>query len=151
MVERLEHDRKRLFTQDLQIKKKLLKIYINGIYLVEKAMTLRNWDEVTIQIQNLELFRLPSLFDPERSKAISTKVQWTSPDIDLCKLPATAMHHRISYSSMNEFSVHNNQRAHLENREVVVRVSAGDPEVDKKLPIELGQFILAMDVIESKW
>ena len=155
MAERLEHDRKRLLQdekiKDLQTRKEILKIYIDCIYFVEKAMTLRNWDEVTIQIQSLELLHLPSRHDPQRSKALSTKVQWMPPDIDLCQLPAAGIQHRILYSSKNEFSVHNNRRACLENREIMVQISEGDPEIDKVKPKELGQFILAIDEIESKW
>ena len=155
MFERLEQERKKQLetekNQDLEAKKKILKIYINIAYLTEKAMTLRNWTEVMIQIKSLQLFHPPSKHDPQRSKTISTKVRRTSPDVDLCHLPAVSIDNRISYASNNGFSLHNNHKTSLENRKLVVEISEGDPKIDQVQPKNLGQFVLAMNEIESQW
>jgi hypothetical protein len=85
--------------EDLKGKKKILKLYINSAHLIEKAMALRNWTAVLIEIKFIELFHLPLEYVPGRSRVISTKVQTKSPDVDLCHLPVESTRHRISYAS----------------------------------------------------
>jgi len=147
---RLEKERQAELEEDLEAKKKILKLYINSVYLIQKADSLRNWADVTIQIKNLHIFRLPSRTDTRRSEVISATARKMNSDVDLCNLPTTRIGHRVSYSTSNEFSVYNNYRASLENRKIVVEISEGDPKVDKIHCNKLGQFVLRMNEIESK-
>ena len=159
MWERLEWELKKQQRQaesaakieDLEAKKKILKLYINSAHLIEKAMSIRSWAEVLIDVTFIELLHLPSESVPGRSKVISAKVQTKSPDVDLCHLPVEPKRHRILYGSNNEVSTHNNFNMSLENRKVVVEISEGDPKLDEVQPKKLGEFVLALNEIEKQW
>lgn len=153
--QRLEKDRDTLMkvkrNEDLEAKKKIIKLYINISHLIDKATSLRNWTEVTVEIKKLDLFHLPPSTCSRRSKVISTKVRKMNPDVDLCILPSANVEHQISYSTFNQFTVHNNFFASLDDRKIMVEIVEGDPKVDKVFCSKLGQFLLTLNEIESKW
>jgi hypothetical protein len=159
MWERLECEQKKQQRQaenaakieDLEAKKKILKLYINSAHLIEKAMTLRSWTEVLIDVTSIELFHLPLESFPGRSRVISAKVQTKSPDADLRHLQVEPMRRQIFYEPDNEVSMHNNHNMSLENRKVVVEISEGDPKLDVVQPKNLGEFVLALNEIEKQW
>jgi len=136
--------------KDLEAKKKILKLYINSTYLIEKATSLRYWTEISIEIKSIEFFHLSSESIPERSGVISTSVRTKISDY-LCHLPIESKRSRIDYTSKNDFSIRNNYNISLDRRKVVVEVSEGDPKLDKIKPKKLGEFTLTLNEIEKQW
>jgi len=116
--------------------------------LIEKALSLRNWTEVSIEVKSLDLDD-PPRGAPGRSNVISTRVLTQFPNTELGTLPVQNTSFRVNYPEKT-FSMHNNYMMSLENRLLLVEVSEGDPRRDPVRPHKLGDFVFTLNEIEKK-
>ncbi|VEU33780.1 unnamed protein product [Pseudo-nitzschia multistriata] len=133
--------------RNTEAKKKVVKVYINSAYLIQKAMSLRTWSLVYIELKSLCLDRANPAEDFGRSDIIGTEVRTRSPDAELGRLPALPLGHRIDYPA-NRFSTHNNYMMSLENRQLEVKILKGDPHRDRFRPKEVGTIAIPLNDIE---
>lgn len=124
-------------------------MYINCAHLIEKAVSLRNWSAVSIELNYLCLDDADPSEDPKRSDVISTVVRMKFSDLELGRLPGQQLRYKIEYPT-NMFAAHNNYMLSLENRRLEVEVAREDRYKDRFPPQILGAFDLTLNEIERK-
>jgi len=140
---------------DLEAKKKVLKLYINSTHLIEKALSLRYWTVLSFELKHLEL-EVESTVVSGRSNVISGSVQTQFPVSELGNLPVRKMSNYISYSDKIDVEeelfhrrVNNNYNITLDNRRMVIDIAEGSLD-DSFPPNKLGSFVFTLNEIEQK-
>jgi hypothetical protein len=140
---------------DLEAKKKVLKLYINSTHLIEKALSLRYWTVISFELKHLEL-EIESSVVSGRSNVISGSVRTQFPVSELGNLPVRKFSHYISYSDKIDDDeelfhrrVNNNYNVTLDNRRLVIDIAEGSLH-DSFPPNKLGSFVFTLNEIEQK-
>jgi len=147
---------------DLETKNKVLKLYINSTYLIEKTLSLRYWTVVSFELKYLEfdsgvgsLSSNNSGVVAGRSDVISGTVRSQFPDLEMGHLPVRKKSLYISYADNDHDepsfhrSVHNNYNISLDQRRLVIEIAEGSLH-DAFPPKKLGSFIFTLNEIEEK-
>ena len=138
---------------DLEAKNKILKLYINCSYLIDRAISLRYWTVISFEVKHLMLNNKLSTDDG----LIGGTVRSQYPVIDMGSLPLRKRANYISYDvndsgdDQDSFhgAMHNNYKISLDQRQMVIDIFQ-DSRYGSSIRTKLGSFTFELNEIEGK-
>ncbi|VEU33779.1 unnamed protein product [Pseudo-nitzschia multistriata] len=138
---------------DFYAKYRALSIYIHCIHLIERAMCLKKWYALEIELNYIDLVRDNQTQNDVIEGGVSLKSKNGNALTDLGRLPSRQCSQHMSYSDSESpllFNVHNNKAFSFDQRNLIIALTKRSSEGSEATATNVGCFKLNLDEIEEK-